>query len=258
MMVMTVIVKSQPIISTQWTETTNFDCEHQLEVCGFNDPNQDNWLITQHINRTLPGGDRLEQVEVTIEYQFVDCISDQCSAFFNVYTYDTSTINPEAAGIVGNFGTMPVNVVTPTDQLGGVKNKTFSLTYSSTDTDSGFYLAIRDQNSCLNISRILVFYNVYSDCPAGQYMYITNTFQCMPCPNNTNMTFVNVEACPCLPTFFRAASDDLGRECTRKWPYCMDRLFVILVNLGLWTLYFYVHLWLGVRCIVAQYRAIIV
>ena len=132
-------------------------------MCGFTDPDQDNWLITQHINRTLPGGDRLEQVEVTIEYQFFTCTSGQCSAFFNVYAYDTSTINPAVARVVGNFGTMPVNVVTPTDQSGGVQNKTFSLTYSSTDTDGGFYLAIRDQNSCLIISRVLVFYYV---CPA--------------------------------------------------------------------------------------------
>ena len=52
-------------------------------------------------------------------------------------------------------------------------------------------------------------------CPAGQYM--TQDFQCTPCPNNTNTTFVNGIACPCLPRFFRAASDDPGRLCTRKW-----------------------------------------
>ena len=57
---------------------------------------------------------------------------------------------------------MPVAVVAPTVQLGGVQTQTISLTYSSMDTDSGFYLAIRDQNSCLTISRVLVFYYV---CP---------------------------------------------------------------------------------------------
>ena len=57
---------------------------------------------------------------------------------------------------------MPVAVVAPTDQVGGVQTQTISLTYSSMDTESGFYLAIRDQNSCLTISRVLVFYYV---CP---------------------------------------------------------------------------------------------
>ena len=86
-----------------------------------------------------------------------------CSATFKVYKYDTSTINPTASGNVNNFEVMPAAVVAPTDQLGGVQTQTISLTYSSTDTDSGFYLAIRDQNSCLTISRVLVFYYV---CPA--------------------------------------------------------------------------------------------
>ena len=131
-------------------------------MCGFTEPDQDNWLITQHINRTLPGGDRLEQVEVSVNYRFVGCTAGQCSASFKVYKYDTSTIDPAASGNINNFGGMPVAVVAPTDQLGGVQTQTISLMYSSTDTDSGFYLAIRDQNSCLTISRILVFYYI---CP---------------------------------------------------------------------------------------------
>ena len=58
---------------------------------------------------------------MTIDYQFVGCTAGLCSASFKVYTYDTSVINPAAARDINNFGVLPVTVVAPTDQLGGMQ-----------------------------------------------------------------------------------------------------------------------------------------
>ena len=147
----------------QWAETVAFGCLHQLEVCGFTVPDQDNWLITQHINRTLPDGFKLEQVSVTVEFSFVGCTGSECAASFSVYKYDTSVIDPAAARIVSNYGNTPVERVVPLDQAGlGRQNKTFEIDFEANDQETGFYLAIRDENSCISIHRVLVFYYV---CP---------------------------------------------------------------------------------------------
>ena len=89
---------------------------------------------------------------------------------------------------------MPVAVVAPTDQLGGVQTETISLTYSSTDTDSGFYLAIRDQNSCLSISRVLVFYDV---CPA-EVQNLVQFDELLAPPNTPQNEAISVLA-QCIP-----------------------------------------------------------
>ena len=147
----------------QWEETVSFGCSHTLEVCGFSVPNQDNWLITQHISRTLPDGFKLEQVTVTVELSFNGCTGSECAQSFPVYKYDTSVINPAAARIVSNYGSTPVSRVFPLDQTGQQRqNVTFEIDFEADDQETGFHLAIRDENSCIAIFRVLVFYYV---CP---------------------------------------------------------------------------------------------
>ena len=69
------------------------------------------------------------------------------------------------------------------------------MTYTSTDTDSGFYLAIRDQNSCLTISRVLVFYYV---CPAEVGNFVQFEEHLAP-PNIPQDETISVSA-QCVPT----------------------------------------------------------
>ena len=134
-------------------------------------------------------------MEVVIEYRFEGCTSAaQCSAVFRVYKYDTSVIDPAAVRNVSVFGDTPVQLVAPPDQSGEARqNATFTLTYSSTDTDSGFYLAIRDINSCLAIYRVFVFYYV---CPAETQNLVQ--FEELPAPPDQSQAIP--ATAQCVPT----------------------------------------------------------
>ena len=128
-------------------------------VCGFNVGQQDNWLITQHISRQTDT--LLPQVMVIVEYEFSSCEAVQnCARTFSVWRYDTSTINATAARDTTKY-TQVANVA-PEDITGDERqNETIIIDF--TGSEIGFYLAVRDQDSCLFIHRILVFYYV---CPA--------------------------------------------------------------------------------------------
>ncbi len=56
----------------QWTQNTNTPCRQDVSVCGFNTGNQNNWLITQHINRVV-NGTKLPQVSVLVEFEQAGC-----------------------------------------------------------------------------------------------------------------------------------------------------------------------------------------
>ena len=130
-----------------------------MTVCGFNVGLQDNWLITQHISRQTDT--LLPQVTVIVEYEFSSCdAASDCSRTFSVQRYDTSTINATAARDTTEY-TQVANVA-PEDITGDERrNDTINMDFTSSET--GFYLAVRDQDSCLFITRIEVFYYV---CPA--------------------------------------------------------------------------------------------
>ena len=136
-------------------------CEATVTVCGFSAGLQENWLITQHINTVLPGGggERLRKVTVQFEGTLNGCdITGQCRQTFEVYKWQSSTINKTAAANTENY--VRVDRVGPniTDGL------TQFVEYQDIELDAedGFYLAVVDFNTCVTLSRILVFYYV---CP---------------------------------------------------------------------------------------------
>ena len=138
-------------------------------MCGFGEGDQDNWLITQHISRVVVGVP-LEQVNIEVEFQLVGCNATvNCQRTFVVNKYETSTISPSEAADVSNYDT--VERLAPTDDSGTVtENQTAVLDFETQET--GFYVAIQDERSCIVISRLLVFYHV---CPAGVQNLINRT-----------------------------------------------------------------------------------
>ena len=154
---------------TQWTQLTNSPCVQTVQVCGFLHGAQDNWLITQHISRVVDGV-LLEQVNVEVEFQLVGCnASVNCQRTFVVNKYETSTISPSAATEDTNYDV--VERLAPTDDSGTVTvNQTAVIDFETQET--GFYVAIQDERSCIVISRLLVFYYV---CPAGVQNMIDRT-----------------------------------------------------------------------------------
>ncbi len=128
-----------------------------MTVCGYTGGVQDNWLFTQHINRTV-NGRPLQQVSVQIEYQLTTCDasttgSTVCRRTFDLLKYETSTIDPVAARDTGNY--QPIQTLT-TQASGSTAIITEEFGFAT--NESGFYLAIRDPGTCIRISRLLVFY----------------------------------------------------------------------------------------------------
>ena len=143
----------------QWIQQSNTPCQQSVQVCGFSAGPQDNWLITQLINRTV-NGIRVSQVNVTIEFEFRNCdITLNCQRTFNTHIYETSTENGTAARNISNY--RQVQRVS-LDTNGTRMNETIVANFNS--EHSSFYFAIQDESSCLVVTRLLVFYYV---CPGS-------------------------------------------------------------------------------------------
>ena len=139
----------------QWFQGADNACRQVVTACGFIDGIQNNWLITQFINRTRVDGTRLPQVSIQIEFEQEGCV-EGCSRISSWYRYETSTINSVAARDTSNY----VLISRLVSNDGNLQNQTRFLDFET--NESGFYLAIRDEDTCLAVTRVIIFYNV---CP---------------------------------------------------------------------------------------------
>ena len=127
-------------------------------MCGFRAGPQNNWLITQLINRTV-NGTRIPQFSVTIEFEMLNCdITLNCQRTFNTHVYETSTENASAAKNISNY--QHVWRIS-SDATDGYRVKT-TITYVFSTNHSSLYFAIQDQTTCVVITRLIVFYHI---CP---------------------------------------------------------------------------------------------
>ena len=126
-------------------------------MCGFSAGPQNNWLITQLINRTV-NGTRLPQVSVTIEFELQNCdVTLNCQRTFNTHVYETSSVDSAGARNFSDY--RQVRRVSP-DVTTGV-NETVTITFNT--NHSSFYFAIQDETSCIVVTRLIVFYYI---CPS--------------------------------------------------------------------------------------------
>jgi hypothetical protein len=125
-------------------------------VCGFSAGAQDNWLITQLINRTV-NGTRLCQVSVTIEFELRNCdSSSNCQRTFNTHIYEISTENGTAARDTANY--RQIDRISPDITTGARVNETIEIHFNT--NHSSFYFAIQDETTCIVITRLIVFYTL--------------------------------------------------------------------------------------------------
>ena len=142
----------------QWIQISNTPCEQSVQVCGFTAGPQNNWLITQLINRTV-NGTRLPQVSVTIEFELRGCdMTLNCQRTFNTHVYETSTENATAARNTNNY--RQVRRVSPDISSGDRVNETIMI-YFNTNHYS-FYFAVQDETSCIVVTQLIVSYQI---CP---------------------------------------------------------------------------------------------
>ena len=131
-----------------------------MSVCGFNAGTQNNWLITQLINRTV-NGTPLPQVSVTIEFEQGDCnVNLNCQRTFNTHVYERSSEDDTLARNVANY--RQVQRVSPDDTTGNKVNETVNIDFSDESEETAFYFAVQDETICIIITRMIVFYHV---CP---------------------------------------------------------------------------------------------
>ena len=123
--------------------------------CNTDPPAQDNWLITQHIIRD---GD-VPQVSVQVEFELTGCEAG-CQVSFLLEVWETSTIDRTQARNTSNY--RRVQRVAP-NQDSGLVSQNSSIPVDFNTNETGFYLAFVDDNTCIAITRIIVFYYV---CPA--------------------------------------------------------------------------------------------
>ena len=145
----------------QWIQNSNTPCQQAVHVCGFSAGQQNNWLITQLINRTV-NGTRLPQVSVTIEFEQRDCdVTLMCQRTFNTHVYEISSLDATGARLNTN-NYRQVDRISPDDTSGAKVNETFDISFKT--DHSSFYFAVQDETSCMVITRLLIFYHI---CPAG-------------------------------------------------------------------------------------------
>lgn len=126
-------------------------------VCGFRAGVQENWLITQHISRHVNSDQLFEQFSVKIEYEFTACdVSRHCKQSFDLYKWETSTISGVAARRTENY--VKVGTFTPMENSNGTMqvNETINVVFTTEET--GAYLALLDEGTCVVIHRLFVFY----------------------------------------------------------------------------------------------------
>ena len=148
----------QLIVVPQWSQNRNFVCRQSVTVCGFGEGVQNNWLITQYISRTVNGA-LLHQVSVQVEFELSGCTDMMCQRGFSLTIFETSRESGLLSSDTNNF--QLATRLSATDDT--KQNQTRDLNFGS--EESGFYVAIVDDGTCVVITRILVFYKNF--CPPG-------------------------------------------------------------------------------------------
>ena len=138
--------------------SNNAPCWQGVKTCDYENGPQNNWLITQLINRTV-NGKRLPQAFVTIE------LEQNCSGSLiykqelNTYTYETSNEDRDGARNIDNY--QQIGSMSSGDTKGKLVNETITINFKT--VNSSFYFAIQDKSSCTIITRMIIYYYV---CPA--------------------------------------------------------------------------------------------
>ena len=132
----------------QWVEQSNRPCQQTVQVCGYFAGMQNNWLITQLINRTVDGV-KLYQVRVLIEFELRNCDATlNCQRTFNTHVFETSLVDSTAARNTSNY--RQVRRVSQNNSSGARLNETVTIKFNT--NHSSFYFAIQDDTTCIVVT----------------------------------------------------------------------------------------------------------
>ena len=145
----------------QWQQSSGGRCRWQVRACGYQQEGdrQDNWLFTQHIRKDVdPALDNYSiQIIVKITNRLLSCLDRfGCNEQFRVYRYLTNTATDSSitgSGFMNTDNYERLETIKPPNSTTTFLN---TVTFVMQPGETGFYLALRDQGTCVEISRILV------------------------------------------------------------------------------------------------------
>ena len=103
-----------------------------------------------------------------VEYQLSGC-NATCQVFFDVNVWETSGVDAVAARNTANY--RRVRGVTPSmDATRMAVNESIEVSFQSS-TATGLYLALVDMNTCIAVTRVLVFYHMCPELSVDLILY---------------------------------------------------------------------------------------
>ena len=161
----------------QWVDANQAaGCSHRLLACH-TQGQQNNWLITQYINIS-----DMAVTDINVNATFVTSVKDcgsGCAQTVPIRIYQTNTVDEEGRmNTTGNYG--------PAERLihttgGGQRQESDSRVIPITPGITGLYLALTDEGTCVEVSRLVVSYTV---CPAQKLNLVSYPETVAPTVNN--------------------------------------------------------------------------
>ena len=129
----------------------NGECKHSLNTC--HDSSLDkNWLITQYINISDSG---VERLKINVTHSSCTSCGQQNTHNFSIWTYQTNEIDKSGRNNISLYQCSGINV---TNTCTTTTNGMFPV------SKSGLYLAIVDEGACTEIQCIVIYYSICHDC----------------------------------------------------------------------------------------------
>ena len=130
-------------------------------MCGFREEGatQNNWLFTQHIDKSVdPSLDNyLIQIHATITYAFGSCRERHgCDPQFKIHLYKTNSQRLPSTSGAGFMNRNNYVLLRTVDVVELLLTYDEVVTFEMQPGETGFYIAIQDEGTCMGISRILV------------------------------------------------------------------------------------------------------
>ena len=192
---MSIIISSTYLCSFfQWQHGAGGICRYQTTVCGWRREGalQNNWLFTQHIRKDFDPNIYNYPVEIHVEiiHALKSCRERLgCHPRVYVHNYITNIVqlpSTEGAGFMNTQHYTELGVLHPPEvSLTYVVTLNFTLQPSQT----GFYIAFKDNGTCFGISRVQVYRDncksqqnglvLYPDAPAPVSDSVNINIQCV-------------------------------------------------------------------------------
>ena len=143
-----------PLLTTQWRQTTGGICKWSVQSCGYSVGNQENWLFTQYIEKDAPSRTNYDvEICVNVTHTILSCnVRKNCNPEFEVYKYATSA--PQSQAQVQDKNNYERIIFRRQERSMTINEHEC---FIMPQQERGFYLGLKDPNSCVSVSRLVAY-----------------------------------------------------------------------------------------------------